>query len=366
MKRLIQSLVPTFSLLLVVVGAGCRTLSQPACFEHWPAGASPQAVGKRVAENFLPRRFEFQSGGHEWINYPEVCTWYGALTVAQLTRDRDLRDRLIAKFEPLFTTFSDRVSYRAHVDGRVFGVAPLEIYLQTRAPRYLALGQPFADLQWATTTPDGITTEARYWVDDLFMITAVQVQAYRATGNATYLDRAALTMCSYLERLQQPSGLFFHAPDARFYWSRGNGWVAAGMTELLRALPPQHPRRAAILRGYRRMMAALLPYQRADGLWPQVLDHPEAWSESSGTGMFAYAMVTGVKQGWLDAATYGPAARRAWLGLVQHLDAEANVDAVCQGTNKGFDLPYYLARKRINGDLHGQAPILWTASALLR
>jgi len=40
--------------------------------------------------------------------------------------------------------------------------------------------------------------------------------------------------------------------------------------------------------------------------------------------MFAFAMITGVKQGWLDAATYGPAARRSWLGLVAELDADAN------------------------------------------
>jgi hypothetical protein len=38
-------------------------------------------------------------------------------------------------------------------------------------------------------------------------------------------------------------------------------------------------------------------------------------------------MITGVKQGWLDAATYGPAARRAWLGLVAELDADANLRA---------------------------------------
>jgi hypothetical protein len=32
--------------------------------------------------------------------------------------------------------------------------------------------------------------------------------------------------------------------------------------------------------------------------------------------------------------TYGPAARKAWLGLVNQLDARANVTDVCVGTNK--------------------------------
>jgi len=41
--------------------------------------------------------------------------------------------------------------------------------------------------------------------------------------------------------------------------------------------------------------------------------------------MFAFAFVTGVKKGWLDAKTYGPAARKAWLGLVKHIDQDGNV-----------------------------------------
>jgi rhamnogalacturonyl hydrolase YesR len=198
------------------------------------------------------------------------------------------------------------------------------------------------------------------------MITAVQVQAYRATGDAVHLDRAALAMVAYLDKLQQPNGLFFHAPDSPYYWSRGNGWMAAGTAELLRALPKGHPRRARILEGYRRMMASLLRYQGEDWLWRQLLDHPEAWPETSGTGMFTFAMVTGVKNGWLDGKAYGPAARRAWLGLVKHIDEQANVREVCAGTNKGSSVQYYLDRPRNVGDLHGQAPILWSASALLR
>ena len=71
----------------------------------------------------------------------------------------------------------------------------------------------------------------------MFMITAVQVQAYRATGDTKYLDRAATAMVAYLDKLQQPNGLFFHAPDTQFYWGRGNGWMAAGLAELLRRCP---------------------------------------------------------------------------------------------------------------------------------
>jgi rhamnogalacturonyl hydrolase YesR len=361
----------THCICLLVAGllfpaTGCRTAEKQSALINWPTDASPQIVGKRVAENFVARSLEFQTNARPFVIYPEVCAWYGSLTVAQLTGDKELQRKLIEKFQPLMTTASDHVSLSNHVDFHVFGVVPLEIYMLTNDPKYLELGKKFADAQWAQTTPDGITAEARYWIDDMYMITAVQVQAYRATGDAKYIDRAALTMAAYLNKLQQPNGLFFHAPDSQFFWGRGNGWVAAGMTELLRSLPENHPQRARILQGYHKMMAALLQYQGNDGLWRQLIDHPEAWPETSSSGMFAFAMVTGVKNGWLDAKTYGPAARKAWLGLVSHLDKNANVNNVCEGTNKGQSLQYYLDRKRNVGDLHGQAPILWTASALLR
>ena len=344
-------------------------------FRNWPRGSSPQEVGKRVAENFVARRLEVEDNKRKFVIYPEVCAWYGSLTVAQLTNDQDLRKKLIKKFDPLLGEHANWIAPDAHVDYRVFGVVPLEIYQQTTQQKYLDLGRGLADKQWENATPDGITAEARYWIDDMYMITAVQVQAYRATHDQKYLDRAALTMAAYLDKLQQPNGLFFHAADSPFYWGRGNGWVAAGMAELLRSLPKNHPQRARILEGYGRMMASLLKYQAEDGLWRQLIDHPDVWAETSSTGMFTFAMISGVKNGWLPAKTYGPAARKAWLGLIRHMDAQANVSDVCVGTNKAnaevganldTQLKYYLNRQRRTGDLHGQAPLLWSATALMR
>lgn len=363
--------------LLTALTFGCVTAQKPGSeyFSDWPAGSAPAEVGKRVADNFLARKFDYQTNPRrETVIYPEVCAAYGALQVAKFTGDKELRDRIIQKFEPLLTE-TNHLPKRPHVDDRVFGAVPFEIYMQTGDQRFLALGKHFADSQWTNTTPDGITAEARYWVDDMYMISAVQIQAYRATHDEKYLDRAAQTMAAYLDKLQQPNGLFFHAEDSPCYWSRGNGWYAAGMTEVLSELPKNHPQRARIMEGYQKMMAALLKYQGDDGLWHQLIDHPESWAETSGTGMFTFAMVTGVKHGWLDAKTYGPAARKAWLALVKHLDADANVTDVCVGTNKAFpevgadpaaQVKYYLNRGRHTGDLHGQSPIMWSAAALLR
>jgi rhamnogalacturonyl hydrolase YesR len=114
------------------------------------------------------------------------------------------------------------------------------------------------------------------------------------------------------------------------------------------------------------MMSSLLRLQGKNGLWRQLLDHPEAWPETSCTGMFTFAMITGVKEGWLDAKKYSPAARKGWLGLISYLEPNGDIRNVCEGTGKKSDLNYYLTRARNTGDLHGQAPLLWSATALLR
>jgi rhamnogalacturonyl hydrolase YesR len=347
-------------------------VAQESLLGDFPAGYTPQEVGKRVAYRFLCTNFPAE----RWIDYPKVCTWIGALRFADATHNQELSLLLQEKFEPMFITKECIKPRMHHVDWNMFGCLPLLLYQQTGREKYLDYGLPYADTQWtvpADAKPEekawadkGYTWQTRMWIDDMFMITIVQTQAYKVTGEQKYLDRAAYEMVHYLEELQRPNGLFYHAPDVPFYWGRGNGWMAAGMTELLKCLPENHPNRARIMKGYRTMMASLLKYQGDDGMWKQLLDQPDCWAEASGSAMFTYAFINGVQRGWLDAKTYAPAARKAWMAMVgEFLNSDSNVINVCEGTNKKNDKQYYYDRRRNVGDLHGQAPYLWCAVALL-
>jgi len=360
-----KAFVKPVALAVLLAIAAIPVIAQQDSFSNWPAGHSPQEVGKALAEHLVSKPHQLGPGT---ISYSEVGTWYGALTFANLTHDTDLRDKLIQRFTPLMPGGAEEalIPRRDHVDDAIFGIVPLEIAIETGDKKYLDYGLNFADKQWADPLPNGLSHQTRYWIDDMYMLTILELQAYRATNDKKYLDRAANEMVAYLDKLQQPNGLFHHAPDAPFFWGRGNGWVAAGMTEMLRALPADHPQRTRILSAYQLMMAALLKYQDSDGMWRQLLDRDESWEESSGSGMFTFALITGVKSGWLDDTTYGPAARKAWIAVTGFIDQNNDVTGVCEGTGKNNSLDYYLARKRRTGDFHGHEPILWAASALLR
>ena len=112
-------------------------------------------------------------------------------------------------------------------------------------------------------------------------------------------------------------------------------------------------------------MTTLLENQDADGMWHQLIDEPASYKETSGTAMFTYAMLVGVKHGWLDKKAYAPAAMKGWLALVSYINIDDEVTNVCEGTNIKNDKNHYMNRKQITGDLHAHAPLLWCATELL-
>jgi unsaturated rhamnogalacturonyl hydrolase len=290
-------------------------------------------------------------------HYAEACTALGVARLAAALGDPAIAALVQERWEraaPMENTGN-------HVDANVIGVWGLVSGTATGRQYGLAL----ADKQWADVDETGLTRQARFWIDDIYMIASLQAQAWRETGEPRFLDRASLMATRYLARLQQPSGLFHHALDSPFFWARGNGWVAAGLAELLSVLPRSHPHHAGIRVGFARMAEALVRKQRPDGLWGQLIDRPEFWSESSGSAMFAYAFLRGAHLGFLPAEPYRGAALRAFAGLKPRVEPDGRLQGVCVGTGRGDSLQYYFDRPTVTGDLHGQAPLLWLCSELL-
>jgi rhamnogalacturonyl hydrolase YesR len=117
------------------------------------------------------------------------------------------------------------------------------------------------------------------------------------------------------------------ARGKKVLWSRGNGWVFAGIPRILDNLAANDPMRAKYVALFRTMAESLAARQGADGLWRMNLDDAEEYPqpETSGTGFFCYGMAWGVRNGLLERARYLPVARKAWAGLARHVSAEGKV-----------------------------------------
>lgn len=250
--------------------------------KDWPEGTSPKVVGELVSKRFVEvphPNFNGNPAPPNEITYPETCAWFGALRYAGITRNKKLLRQLEERFLPIFGPERRLQPLPDHVDHTVFGTIPLQLYAQTGKEIYYHMGMWYADEQWKmprrtkrkteyqALLDKGLSWQTRFWIDDMFMISAIQSQAYVVTKDRKYIDRAAAEMVVYLDKIQRPNGLFYHAEDVPFFWGRGNGWMAAGMTELLGLLPEDNPHRSRILESYRKMMDTLCKYQKEDGLW---------------------------------------------------------------------------------------------------
>lgn len=175
------------------------------------------------------------------------------------------------------------------------------------------------------------------WCDALFMSPPALAMAARDTGKRHYLDfmnRMWWKTTDYLydrgEHLYFRDSRFFDQRSAngrKVFWSRGNGWVMAGLARVLDEMPADYPDRPRYITLFRDMAAKIATLQQPDGYWRSNLLDPQATPrpETSGTAFFVYALAWGVRQGLLDRATVEPVIRRGWAALVRAMHADGTL-----------------------------------------
>lgn len=165
-----------------------------------------------------------------------------------------------------------------------------------------------------------------WWVDGLYMVMPVMTKLYKITGERRYLDKLHEYFV-FADRLMfdQEAGLYYR--DAKYlypkhasanggkdFWSRGDGWVFAGLAKVLADVPRDHPAYALMQDRFRRMARALKPIQQEEGYWTRsLLDPGQApGRETSGTAFFTYGYAWGMNHGVLDKADYAAVALKGW------------------------------------------------------
>ncbi len=110
----------------------------------------------------------------------------------------------------------------------------------------------------------------------------------------------------------------------KILWSRGNGWVFAGLARVIRNLPKDDPQYDRYVEHFRRMAKALAAAQQDDGFWRANLGDPQHYPmpESSGAAFFVDGFGQGIRMGILERDTYLPVVIRGWCALVTTVHAD--------------------------------------------
>jgi rhamnogalacturonyl hydrolase YesR len=231
-------------------------------------------------------------------------------------------------------------------DNLTLGQTYLDLYLETRDPAMIKDTRANLEVyferdvirkkefytKWKDAELPFTGRNVWWWCDALYMAPPLFVQMYQATGEQRYLDKLDEFYWDVIDYLydreehliiRDLAYLGKKSPGGKkIFWSRGNGWVYAGLVHILERLPENAPRRADYLRLYREMTVSILKHQGADGLWRSALNEPEWFpeKESSGTAFFCFGLLAGVNRGWIPADDYLAPALKAWAGLKTCLD----------------------------------------------
>ncbi|MCM4153918.1 glycoside hydrolase family 88 protein [Arenibacter sp. N53] len=171
------------------------------------------------------------------------------------------------------------------------------------------------------------------WCDALFMSPPVWAKLYNLTGEKKYLDFMMTEFKATTDFLFDKKENLYYRDESymgkldngtKIFWSRGNGWVFAGLVNVMNELNPQSKEYKYFLKIYKKMAGTLLKIQTPQGHWSMSLLGQEFYPtpETSGTSFNVYGLAWGINQGILDKATYSPAVQKGWNALVGHVTPE--------------------------------------------
>jgi rhamnogalacturonyl hydrolase YesR len=267
----------------------------------------------------------------------------GMMALAGISGDVKYRNAMLAMGEDnQWQTGPRQYSADDHCVGQTYA----ELYLLYRENKMIAplrerfdsiLANPPDAQSLDFTQPQGKALEVWSWCDSLFMGPPTWLRLYTATGDERYLNFAVTNWWRTTDYLYDTNDHLFYRDSTYFdkrevngqkvFWSRGNGWVMAGLVRVQQYLPTNHPDRPRLEQLFVDMATRIVTLQQPDGLWRVSLldpaDYPE--KETSGSGFFTYALAWGVNQGLLDRAKFEPAVRKGWAALVECVGANGKL-----------------------------------------
>lgn len=215
--------------------------------------------------------------------------------------------------------------------------------------------------------------EMTVWADDVYMSVSFLSQMGKLTGETKYYDDAALQIINIADYLWCPEKqLFYHCyysdlkRNGVAFWGRANGWITVSLVMLLDVMPQDHPNRSELISLLEKQIVGVSRYQKANGMWSQLLEKPESYDESSITAMYIYGIAKAVNNGWIDPA-YARIAEVAWKALKKdQITEEGHFKNVCVGTGITDDLPFYYNRPVGENEKHGLGLVIDAGIEMMR
>jgi rhamnogalacturonyl hydrolase YesR len=322
-----------FSLLLVVLVTAAG----------YPAKKADPLFEKKNIKLAMTRAAQWQlkNPKHELNDWTNGAFYAGLMAAWQTTGSKELYQAMLAMGRKNEWKPAERLH---HADDYAICQTYIDLYRIEKDPVMIKATVDSVNKMMQVPYPvGGIRKICWWWCDALFMAPPALVKLgvtlndnkylefsdklYKETVDLLWNEEDSLfardlnyVWCSSEKNLQEANG--YH-----IYWSRGNGWVMAGLARLLNELPKSDPNRGYYVELYRKMAKRIAALQQDDGLWRASLLDPKSYpgGEASGSGFYCFALAWGINNGILGKKEYLPVVKQAWRGLSSLITSEGYI-----------------------------------------
>src|ERR1051325_6525240 len=330
-------LAAALSLLIAPFGHSMNGQSLPSR----PNPVEVLSIAERVADWQLTHPSE-----HSSTDWAQATGYIGFMALTQISSSMRFREAMMKMGEANGWQLGPSTYF---ADDHAVGQAYLELYALNQNSRIIA---PLTErFDWILAHKkdnklqhnDAINPDWRdkwSWCDSLFMAAPAWIRLYAITGKHAYLDflvQQWWQTSNYLydkkENLYFRDSRYFNTREAngkKVFWSRGNGWVLAGLARILQYLPQQHPARRRFVQQFREMADKIVSLQQPDGFWRASLLDAEDYplKETTGTALFTYALAWGVGNSLLNREKTTQAILKGWQALTSAVDVDGKLTHV--------------------------------------
>lgn len=338
----------------------------------------------------------------DW-NYIDGCMIKAVLEMYAITGDKD------------YLEFADEfIDYRVREDGSIDGYdveelnidnvnagkTLFELYDLTGKEKYRkAIDLVYSQIEKMPRTREGNFWHKniypnQVWLDGLYMCQPFYMEyETRYNGKKNCGDIYGQFETVVRQMRDSETGLYYHAYDSskemfwcdkvtglsQNFWLRALGWYSMALLDTMDKADQEDVEEIGKMkRVFRELIDSMVKYQDKSGMWYQVVNFGGMegnYLETSGSAIFAYAILKGVRLGYLEES-YRSCGVRAFEGICErylHIEeGNMSLGGICLVAGLGGKdkrsgtFEYYMSEPVVKDDAKGVGPFLLAYTEMRR
>lgn len=288
-----------------------------------------------------------------------------------------------------------------NIDNINAGKTLFELYDLTKKEKYKkAMDLIYSQIEQMPRTKEGNFWHKniypnQVWLDGLYMCQPFYMEYDTRFGDKKHYPDIYRQFQNVVEIMKDPkTGLYYHAYDSsremfwcdkvtglsQNFWLRALGWYAMALLDTLDKVDRTETQFVNLLKeAFVGLMDAMLKYQDESGMWYQVVNlggMDRNYLETSGSAIMAYALLKGVRLGFLPES-YVEYGKKAFEGICSkylttdeegklHLGGICLVAGLGGAQRRSGTYDYYMSEPVVCDDAKGVGPFLLAYTEMKR